>query len=114
MIENFLFIFFIVGVSLYLFRNKRIGIDSFIWDVILYLNYKSEYILRVVEGIFNFYLLLKFEYDIIFYVGELILIRLFLSGYELILIMRDINKKFLVRYYFNLVLVDEEERRYFK
>lgn len=56
----------------------------------------------------------EFEYDIIFYVGELILIRLFLSGYELILIMRDINKKFLVRYYFNLVLVDEEERRYFK
>ena len=28
--------------------------------------------------------------------------------------MRDINKKFSVRYYLNLVLVDEEERRYFK
>ena len=28
--------------------------------------------------------------------------------------MRDINKKFSVRYYINLVLVDEEERRYFK
>jgi len=28
--------------------------------------------------------------------------------------MKDINKKFSVRYYLNLVLVDEEERRYFK
>ena len=28
--------------------------------------------------------------------------------------MRDVNKKFSVRYYINLVLVDEEERRYFK
>lgn len=28
--------------------------------------------------------------------------------------MRDINKKFSVRYYLNLVLIDEEERRYFK
>ena len=28
--------------------------------------------------------------------------------------MKDINKKFSVRYFLNLVLVDEEERRYFK
>ncbi|XP_064634090.1 vacuolar protein sorting-associated protein 26B-like isoform X2 [Lineus longissimus] len=46
--------------------------------------------------------------------GESIPIRLFLSGYELSPTMRDINKKFSVRYYLNLVLVDEEERRYFK
>ena len=46
--------------------------------------------------------------------GESIPIRLFLSGYELTSTMRDINKKFSVRYYLNLVLVDEEERRYFK
>ncbi|KAL8620187.1 Vacuolar protein sorting-associated protein 26B [Nucella lapillus] len=46
--------------------------------------------------------------------GESIPIRLFLSGYELTPSMRDINKKFSVRYYLNLVLVDEEERRYFK
>ena len=39
---------------------------------------------------------------------------MFLSGYELTPSMRDINKKFSVRYYLNLVLVDEEERRYFK
>lgn len=28
--------------------------------------------------------------------------------------MKDINKKFSVRYFINLVLVDEEDRRYFK
>ncbi|XP_072139912.1 vacuolar protein sorting-associated protein 26B-like isoform X3 [Mobula birostris] len=46
--------------------------------------------------------------------GESIPIRLFLAGYELTPSMRDINKKFSVRYYLNLVLIDEEERRYFK
>lgn len=49
-----------------------------------------------------------------FFVGESIPIRLFLAGYELTPTMRDINKKFSVRYYLNLVLIDEEERRYFK
>lgn len=46
--------------------------------------------------------------------GESIPIRLFLAGFDLAPTMRDINKKFSVRYYLNLVLVDEEERRYFK
>ena len=46
--------------------------------------------------------------------GESIPIRVFLAGYDLTPSMRDINKKFSVRYYLNLVLVDEEERRYFK
>ena len=46
--------------------------------------------------------------------GESIPIRLFLAGYEMTPTMRDINKKFSVRYYLNLVLIDEEERRYFK
>lgn len=46
--------------------------------------------------------------------GESIPIRLFLSGYDLTPTMRDVNKKFSVRYYINLVLVDEEDRRYFK
>lgn len=48
------------------------------------------------------------------FTGESIPIRLFLAGYELTPTMRDINKKFSVRYYLNLVLIDEEERRYFK
>lgn len=46
--------------------------------------------------------------------GESIPIRVFLAGYDLTPTMRDINKKFSVRYLLNLVLVDEEERRYFK
>ncbi|GAU93019.1 hypothetical protein RvY_05019 [Ramazzottius varieornatus] len=46
--------------------------------------------------------------------GESIPIRLFLAGYDLTPTMKDINKKFSVRYFLNLVLVDEEERRYFK
>jgi len=46
--------------------------------------------------------------------GESIPIRLFLSGYDLTPTMCDINKKFSVRYYLNLVLLDEDDRRYFK
>ena len=46
--------------------------------------------------------------------GECIPIRLFLTGHDLTPTMKDINKKFSVRYFLNLVLVDEEERRYFK
>lgn len=50
----------------------------------------------------------------LYILGESIPIRLFLAGYDLTPTMRDINKKFSVRYYLNLVLIDEEERRYFK
>uniref|UniRef100_A0A1I8ACR0 Vacuolar protein sorting-associated protein 26 n=1 Tax=Steinernema glaseri TaxID=37863 RepID=A0A1I8ACR0_9BILA len=46
--------------------------------------------------------------------GESIPIRLFLAGYDLTPSMREIGKKFSVRYFLNLVLVDEEDRRYFK
>lgn len=46
--------------------------------------------------------------------GESIPIRLFLAGFELSPTMRDVHKKFSVRYFLNLVLVDEEDRRYFK
>ncbi|CAH0772598.1 unnamed protein product [Bemisia tabaci] len=46
--------------------------------------------------------------------GESIPIRVFLAGYELTPTMKDINKKFSVKYYLNLVLMDEEDRRYFK
>lgn len=54
--------------------------------------------------------------------GETIPIRLFLKGESsndsssgcLTPTMRDVNKKFSCRYYLNLVLVDEENRRYFK
>ncbi|KAI6026026.1 vacuolar protein sorting-associated protein 26-domain-containing protein [Pisolithus marmoratus] len=46
--------------------------------------------------------------------GETIPIRLFLGGFDLTPTFREVNKKFSVRYYLNLVLVDEENRRYFK
>ncbi|KAL3567186.1 hypothetical protein D5086_032601 [Populus alba] len=46
--------------------------------------------------------------------SESIPIRLFLSPYELTPTHRNINNKFSVKYYLNLVLVDEEDRRYFK
>lgn len=40
--------------------------------------------------------------------------RLYLSPYELSPSYKDIHNKFSVRYFLNLVLVDEEDRRYFK
>lgn len=46
--------------------------------------------------------------------GESIPIRVFLAGYDLTPTMRDVNKRFSVRYFLNLVLMDEEDRRYFK
>lgn len=46
--------------------------------------------------------------------GETIPIRLFLGGFETTPTSRDVNKKFSTRYYLNLVLIDEENRRYFK
>lgn len=46
--------------------------------------------------------------------GETIPIRLFLGGFELTPTYHDVNKKFSTRYYLNLVLIDEESRRYFK
>lgn len=46
--------------------------------------------------------------------GECIPIRLFLNNYNLTPTYRNIANKFSVKYYVNLVLVDQEERRYFK
>lgn len=46
--------------------------------------------------------------------GESIPIRLFLSSFPLSPTYRNVNNKFSVKYYVNLVLIDEEDRRYFK
>lgn len=46
--------------------------------------------------------------------GESIPVRLFLSPYPLSPTMRNVNGLFSVKYFLNLVLVDEEDRRYFK
>lgn len=46
--------------------------------------------------------------------GESIPVRLFMGGFELTPTYRNVHNKFSVKYYLNLVLVDEEDRRYFK
>jgi len=46
--------------------------------------------------------------------GESIPVRLFLGGYDITPTFRTVHSKFSVKYYLNLVLVDEEDRRYFK
>jgi vacuolar protein sorting-associated protein 26 len=46
--------------------------------------------------------------------GEIIPIRLFLSPYDLTPTHKNVSNKFNVKYLLNLVLVDEEDRRYFK
>uniref|UniRef100_A0A914DF45 Uncharacterized protein n=1 Tax=Acrobeloides nanus TaxID=290746 RepID=A0A914DF45_9BILA len=46
--------------------------------------------------------------------GESIPVRLFLASYELTPTMREVAKRFSVQYFLNLVLVDEEDRSYFK
>lgn len=51
---------------------------------------------------------------LILFKGETIPIRVFLGGFDLTPTFRDVNKKFTTRYYLNLVLIDEENRRYFK
>jgi len=46
--------------------------------------------------------------------GESIPVRLFLRHFDLCPTYRNVHSKFSVKYYINLVLVDEEDRRYFK
>lgn len=59
--------------------------------------------------------LLKFEVmDGAPVAGEVIPIRLFLTSLDLTPTYEDVDGTYDVRYYLNLVLVDDEERRYFK
>lgn len=46
--------------------------------------------------------------------GECIPVRFYLASVDLTPSYENINKRFSVRYFLNLVLVDEEDRRYFK
>lgn len=41
-------------------------------------------------------------------------VRLYLSGYELTPTYKNVQNKFSVKYFLSLVLIDEEDRRYFK
>lgn len=45
---------------------------------------------------------------------ECIPVRLYLSGFDLCPTYKNVQNKFSVKYFINLVLVDEEDRRYFK
>jgi len=46
--------------------------------------------------------------------GESIPVRLFLGGFDLTPSYKNVHNKFSVKYYLNLVLIDEDDRRYFK
>lgn len=46
--------------------------------------------------------------------GEAIPVRLFLGGFDLTPSYKDVHGKFSISYILNLVLVDEDDRRYFK
>jgi len=46
--------------------------------------------------------------------GESIPVRLFLGGFELTPTYKSVHNKYSVKYLINLVLIDEEDRRYFK
>lgn len=46
--------------------------------------------------------------------GEIIPIRFYLSSTNITPTHKNINNKFTCRYFMNLVLIDEEDRRYFK
>jgi vacuolar protein sorting-associated protein 26 len=46
--------------------------------------------------------------------GESVPVRLYLAPYALTPTFRNVQNKFSVKYFLNLVLVDEEDRRYFK
>ena len=46
--------------------------------------------------------------------GENIPIRMFLGAFNLSPTFYNVNNKFSIRFFLNLVLIDEEDRRYFK
>jgi len=46
--------------------------------------------------------------------GESIPVRLFLGAFDLTPTYRNVAAKFSLKYFLNLVLVDEDDRRYFK
>jgi hypothetical protein len=53
-------------------------------------------------------------YNTINIIGEAIPVRLFLGGFDVTPTYKDVYNRFSVSYILNLVLVDEDDRRYFK
>lgn len=101
-ISDFLVGFFCL---VHFFLNQGAGTDS-AWE--------TAFILYVFWNCINYSSCKELIEAFCFIAGESIPIRLFLAGYDPTPTMRDVNKKFSVRYFLNLVLVDEEDRRYFK
>jgi vacuolar protein sorting-associated protein 26 len=46
--------------------------------------------------------------------GECIPVRMYLSAVDLTPTYKNVNNRFSTKYFLNLVLIDEEDRRYFK
>ena len=82
----------------------------------LYYYYYYYYFLNVAPNTYNeSETLTKFEImDGSPVKGESIPVRLFLGHFDLTPTYRNVHSKFSVKYFLNLVLVDEEDRRYFK
>lgn len=62
----------------------------------------------------KFFLFFFSKVFLLFLLGEAIPVRLFLGGFELTPTYKEVCGKFSVSYILNLVLVDEDDRRYFK
>lgn len=101
----FLIFWWVFFCLVHFFFNQGAGTDS-AWE--------TAFILYVFWNCINYSSCKELIEAFWFFAGESIPIRLFLAGYDPTPTMRDVNKKFSVRYFLNLVLVDEEDRRYFK
>lgn len=70
-------------------------------------------LLKVIFVYENILIPIQFE-KIKIFLDETIPIRLFLSAYKLTPSYININNRFSVQYFLNLVLIDVEDRRYYK
>lgn len=56
----------------------------------------------------------NFYFLIYLFRGEVIPIRIYLAGIDVTPSSKNVSGKFTVKHFINLVLVDEDDRRYFK
>ena len=52
--------------------------------------------------------------SLILSLGEVIPIRMYLKGFEITPSYQKIKNKFSIKYFLNIILIDDDERRYFK
>ena len=72
--------------------------------------WKEHQLEEILYSIDNFF---KKEYTYCI-IGESVPVRMFLGGVDLTPTYKNVASKYTVKYYLNLVLVDEDDRRYFK